>query len=264
MLALIAGTGALPAEIVSHLPRPPLVCALAGHEPDGLDADIVFRIETVGTLLADLASRGVTEICLAGAIRRPVIDPSRIDAATAPLVATIQRAMMAGDDGALRALLGLLEEAGLTVRAAHQIAPDLLPAPGCPTRLEPGDGDRRDAARGQEILACMGAADIGQACVVLDGQALAVESVFGTDWMLESLGARPDAGGGVLFKAPKPGQDRRADLPAIGPGTVVAAVAAGLSGIVIEAGGVIVLDRPAVIGECDRLGLFLWVRERPA
>ena len=57
-------------------------------------------------------------------------------------------------------------------------------------------------------------------------------------------------------------QDRRADLPEIGPDTVTGAVAAGLAGIVIEKGGVIVLNREKVIEECNRLGLFLHVLER--
>ena len=106
----------------------------------------------------------------------------------------------------------------------------------------------------------MGAADVGQACAVLNGQALAIEGVFGTDWMLRSLANRPDGEGGLLYKAPKPDQDRRADLPAIGPDTVRGAADAGLDGIVIEAGGVILLDRDAVVATCDRMGLFLWSR----
>jgi len=111
------------------------------------------------------------------------------------------------------------------------------------------------------VIAAMSRADVGQACVVQNGQAIAIEARFGTDWMLASLGARPDGPGGVLFKTPKPDQDRRIDLPVIGPATVAGAAAAGLSGIVIEAGGVLVLDRSRVVAECDRLGLFLWARE---
>jgi UDP-2,3-diacylglucosamine hydrolase len=65
---------------------------------------------------------------------------------------------------------------------------------------------------------------------------------------------------GILFKAPKPGQDRRADLPTIGPRTAQGTVAAGLDGIVIEAGGVIVIDRPKVVESSTDAGLFLWVR----
>jgi len=82
--------------------------------------------------------------------------------------------------------------------------------------------------------------------------------------MLQSLTTRPDAGGGILFKAPKPGQDRRVDLPTIGPNTIVAACAAGLAGVVIESQGVMVLDHVTVLAECNRLGLFLWVRDAPA
>lgn len=261
MLALIAGTGALPTELAARLEAPPLVCALQGFDPDKLAVDVHFRLETLGTLLAVLRDNGVTQLCMAGAIARPSIDPVAIDAATLPLVPLLQAAMASGDDGALRAAITLFEQAGLRVSGAHEIAPDLLPATGCPSAAQPGDPERADAARGANIVAAMSQADIGQACVVQRAQALAVEGVFGTDWMLRSLTTRPDAGGGLLYKAPKPGQDRRVDLPTIGPDTITAACAAGLSGVVIEAGGVMVLDQAAVLTECDRLGLFLWVRD---
>ncbi|SDC16138.1 LpxI family protein [Ruegeria marina] len=262
MIALLCGQGALPSAIAAASAEPPLVCALEGFEPDGLDIDLSFRLETMGTLIATLKQRGISEVCLAGVIRRPQIDPSKIDAATFPLVPVFQKALMAGDDGALRAVMSVLEHSGLTVRAAHEIAPDLLLQPGCATAAKPSDADQKDAARAADIIMALAPTDVGQACVVYKGQALAIETVFGTDWMLQSLTQRPDAGGGVLYKAPKLGQDRRADMPTIGPDTVTAAVAAGLSGIAIEAGGVIVLDRDRVIAECDRLGLFLTVLER--
>lgn len=262
MLALIAGTGALPTEVARAVSPQPLVCALEGHEPDRLEVDLPFRLETLGGLLAELKARGVTRVCLAGAIRRPQVDPAAIDAATLPLVPVLMQALQSGDDGALRAVIGIFEQAGFEVVAAHQAAPDLLLPPGVPTQAQPTEEDRTEARRGAEIVAAMAAADIGQACAVYRGQALAVEGAFGTDWMLSSLAARPDDGhGGLLFKAPKPGQDRRADLPTIGPETVRAAAGAGLTGLVIEAGGVIVLDRAGVIAACDRLGLFLWARE---
>jgi len=260
VLALIAGQGGLPAAIVGAAPGPVLVCELQGFAPEGLTPDIRFRIEHLGSLIADLTARGVEEVCFAGAIRRPLVEPGQIDAATAPLVPRLVQAIGAGDDAALRAVIGIFEEAGLRVRAAHEIAPALLPPEGVPTQATPDDTARADAARGAQIVAAMGAADVGQSCAVQKGQALAIEGVYGTDWMLESLRARPDAPGGLLYKAPKPGQDRRADLPMIGPGTVAGAHAAGLAGIAIEAGGVMVLERARVIAECDRLGLFLWLR----
>ena len=76
-------------------------------------------------------------------------------------------------------------------------------------------------------------------------------------------GFRTDPSGprGVLYKGPKPGQDRRLDLPAVGPGTLRGAAAAGLAGVVVEAGGVMILDHAATVAAADAAGLFLWARE---
>lgn len=260
MLAIIAGTGALPREIAAHLEEEPLICAMAGSEPDMVKQHLDFRIEQLGTFILYLREKGVTELCMAGAVKRPPIDPSAIDAATMPLVPIMLKAIGSGDDGALRAMIGIFENAGLTVRAAHEIAPILLMEEGIPTAAKPGELDKPDVERGAEIVGLMAQGDIGQACVIRARQAIAIEGAFGTDWMLQSLTERPDGQGGLLFKAPKPGQDTRADLPTMGPETVRGAAQAGLAGIVLQAGGVIVLDRDEVIAECNRLGLFLWLR----
>ena len=101
------------------------------------------------------------------------------------------------------------------------------------------------------------------ACAVANSHVLAIEAYGGTEWMLRSLIARSEAwpSGGILFKAPKTGQERRIDLPAIGPATCQQVKKAGLDGIVIAYGGVVVLDMATVISEANRLKLFFWVRE---
>ncbi len=268
MLAIIAGEGALPAVLHARLiaeGQDPLVVEMEGHPSEIADADpIQFRVEHLGSLLTDLRDRGVTQLCLVGRIERPDLDPSAVDEATEPFVPGISAALEAGDDGALREVLFIIEEFGFELLAAHEILPDLLPAEGVMTKSAPGPRDESDAVRAAGIVAALGAADIGQGCVVAAGQALAVEALGGTDWMLRSLARnRPGtAKGGILYKGPKPGQDRRADLPVVGPGTVEGARAAGLSGIVIERGGVMVLDREALVAACEAAGLFLWVRSR--
>ncbi len=296
MLALIAGTGALPPALLARLPEPPLVCAMDGFEP-ALTPDVRFRIEHLGSFLNDLHARGVTRICMAGAVRRPVIDPAAIDTATMPLVPKIQAAIAKGDDGALRVIIAVMEEAGFAVIAAHEIAPDLLPPTGVLTRAKPEDWHKADAAEGEACVVAMGKADSGQACIVRVGCVLAKEGAEGTDAMLARFFEAYDppmadnpleyimdwgvsavetvkdllsgleetpatADDGILFKAPKPQQDRRADLPLIGPATAMKAAEAGLSGIVIEAGGVMVLDMEAVCQILDAQGMFLWARPR--
>jgi len=101
---------------------------------------------------------------------------------------------------------------------------------------------------------------------VAQGLCLAVETLPGTDAMLDFVALharlRPDPSGarGVFYKAPKLGQDRRIDLPALGPETIRRAAAAGLAGVAFEAGGVLLLDRAATIAAAEAAGLFLWAR----
>ncbi|SNR39983.1 hypothetical protein SAMN06265370_10428 [Puniceibacterium sediminis] len=253
----------MPAAVAGAQDVLPLVCALDGHAPDGLAVDIPFRLETLGSLLADLRRRGVRQVCLCGSIRRPEIDPALIDKLTMPLIPVLHEALSAGDDGALRAVITLFESAGFSVLAAHEAAPDLLMSVGVPTAQKPPAGTETDALAGEAALLDMGRADLGQACVVVAGQVVAREDDAGTDAMLARLERTPGQGQrlGVLFKGPKPGQDRRADLPTIGPGTVRAVAGAGLAGIVIEAESVIVLDRQQLLADLDRAGLFLWSRK---
>lgn len=287
MLALIAGTGDLPSALIARLADPVIVCALVGFEPS-LDVQISFRIEHLGSFLQLLKTRDVTQICMAGAIRRPSIDPTQIDAATLPLVPRIQAAIAKGDDGALREVISIFEDHGFAVKAAHEIAPDLLPATGVLTKAKPSAWHEADAKVGAATITQMGAADIGQACVVRIGQVAAREDADGTDAMLTKFHdaySEPLAGSflehvadtvgsvftgadeetanaedGILFKAPKPTQDRRVDLPVIGLQTAVAAAEAGLAGIVIEADGVMVLNLEGVISTLNMQGMFLWVR----
>ncbi|MDZ7906677.1 MAG: UDP-2,3-diacylglucosamine diphosphatase LpxI [Cypionkella sp.] len=262
-LALIAGAGALPAALVAALPTRPLICALDGFAPEGVEVDITFRLERLALLLRDLEDRGVTQACFAGAVQRPRLDPSLFDPATAQMVPRILAAMGQGDDGALRAVIGIFEEAGFAVQGAGDIAPALIPAAGV-YGGEVTPSIEADAARAETIVAALGAVDVGQGCVVAGGQCLAVEVVSGTDAMLASLHSlgdlRPAHARGVFYKSAKPGQDRRIDLPTIGPRTVEMAAKAGLGAIVWRAGDVICLDLPTMSAAAKIAGLTLWAR----
>ncbi|MCO4848938.1 MAG: UDP-2,3-diacylglucosamine diphosphatase LpxI [Yoonia sp.] len=254
MLALVAGTGALPPAIISAFPDA-LVCALDGFTPD-IPVALSFRLEHLGSFLAKLTDRGVTQVCFAGAVQRPSVDPAQIDAATLPLVPVIKAAMSKGDDGALRAIMQLFEAHGLQMVAAHDLVPELLPVAGVLTSAKPDADMMAEAVLGERVVAKLGNLDRGQACVIQGAKLLAEEGPGGTDAMLGSVRAQ----GGILYKAPKPNQDRRADLPVIGIGTAHAVIAAGLDGIVVTAGGVMVLDRDAVVAAMDAAGKVVWVR----
>jgi hypothetical protein len=266
-LALIAGTGALPRLLAEALSEPFVLAEMEGFASEvGGQAPLRFRIERLVPFLDHLLDRGVRRVVLAGAMRRPQIEPELFDARTATLVPRLVAAMQAGDDATLRAVIGIFEEWGFDVLGADAVAPDLVPGPGILTG-QVSAADAADAARGAEIVAALGAVDVGQGAVVAQGLCLALETLPGTDAMLHFAarhgGLRPDPAGarGVAYKAPKPGQDRRVDLPAIGPDTVAAAAAGGLAGIAWQAGGVLVLERARTIAAAEASGLFLWSRE---
>ncbi len=260
--AVIAGQGALAPAVAAALDDP-LVMALEGHPPS-IPAQ-PFRLERLVPMLDHLIGHGVAQVVFAGAVRRPRLDAELFDARTATLVPRILTAMQSGDDAALRELIAIFEEWGLPVVGVDAILPDLVPGPGV-LAGQPSDADRRDADRAAAILQATGPLDIGQGCVVTQGLCLAVETLPGTAAMLEFAAAhralRPDPAGarGVFYKAPKAGQDRRIDLPALGPDSVEQAARAGLAGIAWQAGGVILLDRAATIAAADRAGVFLWAR----
>ncbi len=261
-MAVIAGQGLLAPAVIAGLDDPQ-VYALEGFVPDV--PATTFRLERLVPFLDDLNDRGVECVVFAGAIRRPRLDPETFDPRTAQLVPRILTAMQSGDDAALRVILDVFEESGLKVCGIEEICPDLVPGEGI-LAGEPSEADHRDAARAAEILAGTGKFDIGQGSVVAQGLCLALETLPGTAAMLEFAGRhaalRPDPVGakGVFYKAPKPDQDRRIDLPALGPDSVDQAAAAGLAGIAWQAGGVILMDRAECIRRAEAAGLFLWAR----
>jgi lipid-A-disaccharide synthase len=114
------------------------------------------------------------------------------------------------------------------------------------------DADCADAELGFAVRRALGRVDAGQAVVVAAGRVLAIEGAEGTDAMLQRVAKLPGCQGpasrrGVLAKGPKPGQELRIDMPAIGPRTVEQARAAGLAGVAVEAAAVLILDREETI-----------------
>ena len=259
-LALVCGTGDLPARVAAVQEESPLICVLDGFAPTGLKADLTFRLETLGNLLIRLGHEGVTEICFCGAIERPRIDPTQIDADTKPLLPIIAEALTKGDDGALRAVIGLFEQTGFRIRAAHELAPDLVAPPGVLSEAWPDAQMRADAKLGASIINALSLFDVSQACVIGGGVLLGVETVAGTDALLQGLPDVPQKALGVLFKGPKIGQDARVDMPTVGPETVRQAKLAGLRGLVVDAGDVIVLDQEKTIADANAAGLVFWSR----
>lgn len=247
-LGLIAGGGRLP-EIL-RAARPTYTVGLAGFADPKL-ADIVLPVGRAGAIFDALRRAGCREVALAGYFRRPSFAALRLDWAGAGVLVRLLP-VWGGDASLLARVVREFERAGFAVRGAHEIVPDLLAPSGAMGGLAPSDPG--EIALGLAAAKALGGTQRGQAVLVRAGTVLAREGRGGTAAMLRDVDAR----GAVLVKAAMPGQDRRVDLPTIGPDTIAQARHAGLRGIAVEAGAALVLDRDATAREADAAGIFLY------
>lgn len=270
-IGLIAGSGRLPIAVAAQLrslghdPFILLIEGEAGEEPEFVGGDHTrLAVEDFGILAATLRKAGVKRVVMAGGVsKRPRLSRMRPSLALLRILPRVALALASGDDALLRAVIGHLEANGLKVVGAHEIVPDLVAAPGAMTRAAPDSASRRDIAAALQAARAIGGLDIGQAAIAVGGRVVALEGVEGTAGLLERMVALRSHGrlagksGGVLVKCAKPGQELRADLPAIGPETVDAALRAGLKGIAVEAGRALVLDYGETVRRADAAGLFI-------
>ena len=264
-LAILAGHGQLPQEIAAADPTALFVTF------DGVDVAVpegqlhmAASFEKLGALFKGLRAHCVNEVVFAGSMTRPNLNPLKFDLKTAKLMPRVMKAMGGGDDGLLRVIIEIFEGEGFIVSGAHEVAPALKVHGHTVYGRPPTKQERADAVRAADILIALSPMDVGQACVVAGGQCLGIETIRGTDALLSYVADTPEAlkrgEKGVLVKAAKQGQDLRVDMPTIGPDTIRGVARAGLAGLFIAAGGVIVLEQDEVKRLVEEHGLFLMAR----
>ena len=271
-LGILACAGSLPIEIAEAARTAGRGVHLVGiegfAEPDiAAYSHQYLNIGQVGGMLSSFRRAGCRQLVIAGALRRPNLLKVRVDHGFFRAIGTVLRLTRGGDDSVLRRIVRFFESEGFEVVGVDQVAPHLLAGTGPLGRIGPDASSTRAIARASALLGALGPFDMGQGAVATEDRILAVEGVRGTDPMLEQIrramsgdgGGIPlrTAGGAVLVKLPKPGQELRVDLPAIGPRTVERAHACGLAGIVVAAGRALVLERDRMIAMADDCGLFV-------
>ena len=262
-VGILAGSGDLPGMLVEACRaggREPFVVAFNGFTDPGLVAGTRHAwvdIAAVGKTFQLLRQAGCQAVVLAGRMRRPALSTLRPDARGLLVLAKVAAA--GGDDAVLRVLVKELEGEGFRVLGADDLLEDLLAPPGALGAIAPTDAHRADIARGVAVARALGAVDVGHAVVVQQGIVLGVEAVEGPDALLRRCAELKREGqAGVLVKLKKMGQDRRVDLPVIGPDTIAAVRAAGLAGVAIEAGGTLIVRRAEVVATATATGQFVY------
>jgi DUF1009 family protein len=274
-LAIIAGGGPVPlivAAAAARAGRPVFIAGIAGEAEPGIAAypHEFLKWGQFGRLMTILAEHGTREIVMIGTVSaRPELRDLKLDMGFVTLLARVAALLMRGDNDLLSGLIGLLNERGYGVVGAHEVAPELVAAEGQLGAHAPDKDMFRDVKRAMRAARGIGLLDAGQAAVAMNGVIVALEAYEGTDAMIERVAALREKGRirskgrvGVLAKCAKPQQDLRVDMPTIGVRTVRSVAAAGLAGIAVETGRVMIVDRPAVVEAADREGIFIVGRTR--
>jgi DUF1009 family protein len=251
-LALIAGQGIYP-QLVAQAARaaavPVRLIAFEGETAPELVASFpesdrhTVHVGQVGKTLKLLSKFGAGHAIMAGQVTpRRLFDGLKPDLKAAQILLSLKRR---NAETIFGAVAREIEALGVRLLDARAFLDEHLATPGCmtggkfpvePDYVEHGVHIARECAR----------LDIGQGCVVRKGTVLAVEAFEGTDQMLARAGAlRADEA--LFVKTVKARQDFRFDVPCFGIRTLETMHAAGLGAAALEAGGVILLDKPAVL-----------------
>ncbi|MFN3960275.1 MAG: LpxI family protein [Parvularculaceae bacterium] len=264
-LGIIAGAGVLP-RLLAEAAADAFVVRLAGVADDAFEAhsSVECGMAEAGRILRVLKESGCDAVTLAGVVRRPDFSKLMPDWRGAVLMPKVIAAAAKGDGALLDVLIETLETEGFVVVGAEEVLSSLSAPAGPLGSFSPGPRHWADIRKAAAVIAALGPFDVGQAAVVASGFTLAIEAAEGTDGVLARCASLPPSarGGegrnGVLVKRPKPGQERRVDLPTVGVRTLAGVHAAGLAGVAVEAGAALVIDIDAVRREADRLGLFFY------
>jgi len=269
-LGLIAGLGQLPVHVAAAAKargQDVYVIRLKGFVEPALESlpGEIIGVAEIGKILKALKTAGCKDVCFCGIVKRPDFSSLKPDLKGISLLPKVIAAARKGDDALLRVLVDTFDNEGFRVIGADQASGNLLGGEGVLAGKMPDETQMADLRKAAQIAAEAGRLDIGQGAIVCDGLVLCVEAQEGTDQMLarcagldETVRGSAESPRGVLVKRPKPMQERRIDLPAIGVKTVEGAAAAGLCGIGFEAGGALLMDEAQVRIRAEQLGLFLY------
>lgn len=268
-IAIICGAGSIPGAVAAAVAprRRPVMFGLKGWaDPHTIEqyAHHWIAIGQLGRFIRLAKAEHCADVLFIGALLRPPLSHIRLDWLTITWLPHIARSFRGGDNRLLSAVADIFEASGLHVVGVQDVAPQVLVPQGIFGRCQPSDRDRADIAQALKLIAALGPFDVGQAAVVANNHVFAVEAAEGTDNMLKRIAEMRDngrvtapRGTGVLVKAPKPGQDRRVDLPSIGPRTIEYVARAGLAGIAVTAGSTVIAEPAEVAAAAERAGIFV-------
>ena len=271
-LGILAGNGYLPILIAKSLERRGvnyrLFATNSQHESLRKLKPISFDITQPLRLIDKLQKINVRDVIFAGSFDRSLLQEKNGSKPDAEFTRIMRESYGQGDDGLLRRVAKFFEEKKIHVLSLADAALDIMEVnEKFISKARPTQEDYNDIKLAMKIFKDYSKLDLGQSIIVAKGLCMGIETNTGTDNMITGyinyLSNKPKnliTLGGILLKGTKTKQDKRFDLPTIGPKTLELVYKAGIRGLVVESGNVIFIDKEEVVKLANSLNLFIWSR----
>lgn len=209
----------------------------------------------IGKVPQLLKEAGVRDVLLAGQIRpeRLLGDKKKMDGLVQQLMGWMPD--LSGTS-AMKMAVKYLESQGFRVLHSGTFLKSWIPGPGVLTGRAPTAEEKADAEFGLRVARQLAGWRVGQTVVVRRKAVAAIEALEGTDETIRRAG-RLAGPGCVVAKACEPEHDMRFDIPVVGIETVKVMLEAQASCIAVEAGRVLLFNRPELLAAADAAGLSL-------
>ena len=271
-IALVSGSGELPKLITRELTLngiEPIVFAPIGIKvniPGTIDK-VLFNLFDLEGLVYELKKRFIRYLVFAGKItRNSIIDETSSATKNFGSTKKYNINLKETDDILLRNIGFLFENQGFSILSLHEIIPGLFLEEGPLTKRKPTKQDHYDIIRAIDFHKVMSKADIGQSLIVSNGLCVALETLPGTDAMIEFVLNFKNTNKkikkiseGILFKSLKENQDPRFDFPVIGEKTLINIKNAKINGLALFKNKLILLNKEKLIKLADELDLFIFI-----
>ena len=266
VLGILAGVGHLPVEVAQsaknlgyEVVAVGLVPGVDEELPEAVDQYYDINVGKVGKIISTLKKHKVTKVTMIGKVTKEVL--YKVGAIVPDLRAIKILASLPNrkDDTIMNAIVKELESEGMEVMDQTELIKPLLPQPGVLTKRKPTEKEMADMEFGFKMAKAIGGLDIGQTVVVKNQAVMAVEAIEGTDACI-LRGGYLGKGGVIVAKTAKPNQDQRFDIPGFGTKTMESMITAGATGIVLETGGALIVEREKTIALADKHNITILVK----
>jgi len=262
-LGLLAGVGHLPVDVAQSAKKLGYkVVAVAvvpdtdPELPENVDAFYTINVGKVGKILQTLKKNGVREVTMIGKVTKEVLYKNGVVVPDLTTIRVLASLPDRKDDTIMNAIVKLIEDAGMHVMDQTKLIGPLLPEAGVLTKRQPTEQEWKDMRFGFRMAKELGRLDIGQTVVVKNQAVMALEAIEGTDACI-LRGGFLGKGGVIVAKTAKPAQDNRFDMPSVGTTTLNSMIHAGATGIVIEAGRTLLVDRKRTLAMAEEKNITI-------